>query len=844
MSYSRPSRTPAARYSKIAPPVAEAITGKRLLIVDDDSDFAVSLCGLAETAGYVTKTIPSARLFADTIETFAPHVVILDVRLAEADGVDLLESLNAVHPEILAIMVSAYAGTDSTVRALRHNAYDFLRKPVDIDEFFGALKRAFEHTGLMAEMRRAEHAIRLSEEKFSKAFLCNPDPISITALDDGVMLDINDAYEAVTGYTRADIVGRVSEEFGLWVDPQARRAMLARLDAGESVDRLNSVFRRKTGELIYAEVSAEVIEISGRRCAIVHARDTTAEQQAAMALAESEERFRSLYHATPSIFLTLTEDCIIKSVNSFGANHLGYKIEDLTGNSILTLMAPESRAAIRQSVSQCFSQPETVREWEIQLRHRKGNVRWLRQTANAVKDAQGVRELLVASEDITNAKHLSEQLSYQASHDSLTGLVNRREFERRLERVLLTAARDNTDSVLCYLDLDQFKVINDTCGHIAGDDLLRQVTTVLQSAVRKRDTLARLGGDEFAILLEDCDIHKGMRVAESILSQVNSYRFAWSGKYFSVGVSVGMVALDASCNGIIDALGAADSACYLAKESGRNRVHIYNSEDLTIARRHGEMQWVARLRAALDEDRLTLYRQHILPLSDAAGEPHYEYLIRLVDEQGSIVSPGAFLPAAERYNMISQIDRWVIRKAFEIMASTSDATAANAIGNINISGQSIGEEGFLEFVEASLLEFDVCPGKICFEITETVAIANISSANRFIASLRERGCSFALDDFGSGFASFSYLNTLDVDFLKIDGQFILGIDKDPIKHAMARSINDIAHVMGKRTIAEFVENEAALEAIRTLGIDYAQGFVIALPEPVPQSDLVLEATLS
>lgn len=844
MSYSRPSRTPAEHYSKTAPPVAEAITGNRLLIVDDDVDFAQSLCGLAETAGYVTKTIPSARLFANTIETFAPHVVILDVRLAEADGVDLLKSLNAVHPEILAIMVSAYAGTDSTVRALRHNAYDFLRKPVDIDEFFGALKRAFEHTRLMAEMRQAEHAIRLSEEKFSKAFLCNPDPISITALDDGVMLDINDAYEAVTGYTRADIVGRVSEEFGLWVDPQARRAMLARLDAGESVDRLDSVFRRKTGELIYAQVSAEVIEISGRRCAIVHARDTTAEQQATMALAESEERFRSLYHATPAIFFTLTEDCIIKSVNSFGANHLGYEIDELTGNSILTLMAPESRTAIRQSVAQCFSQPEVVREWEIQLLHRKGNVRWLRQTANAVKDANGVSELLLASEDITNAKHLSEQLSYQASHDSLTGLVNRREFERRLERVLLTTARDNTESVLCYLDLDQFKVINDTCGHIAGDDLLRQITTVLQSVVRKRDTLARLGGDEFAILLEDCDIHKGMRVAESILSQVNSYRFAWSGKYFSVGVSVGMVSLDASCNGMIDALGAADSACYMAKESGRNRVHIYNSEDLTIARRHGEMQWVARLRAALDEDRLTLYRQHILPLSDAAGEPHYEYLIRLVDEQGNIVLPGAFLPAAERYNMISQIDRWVIRKAFELMASTSDATAANAIGNINISGQSIGEKGFLEFVEASLLEFDVYPGKICFEITETVAIANISSANRFIASLRERGCSFALDDFGSGFASFSYLNTLNVDFLKIDGQFILGIDKDPIKRAMARSINEIAHVMGKRTIAEFVENDAALEAIRTLGIDYAQGFGIALPEPVPQSDLVLEATLS
>ncbi len=844
MSYSRPSRTPAEHYSKTDPPVADESIGNRLLIVDDDADFAQSLCDLAETAGYVTHTISSARLFRETVETFSPHVVMLDVRLAEVDGVDLLKLLNAGYPDIIAIMMSAYAGTDSTVQALRHNAYDFLRKPVSVDEFFGALKRAFERTQLVAEMRQAEHAIRLSEEKFSKAFLCNPDPISITALDDGVILDINDAYEAVTGYSRADIVGRVTDEFGIWVDPQARRALLAQLEAGHAVDRHDSVFRRKSGELIFAQVSAEVVEISGRPCAIVHARDTTAEKQAALALAESEERFRSLYHATPSIFFTLTEDCFIKSVNSFGANHLGYEIEELTGNSILELMAQESRATIQQAISQCFAQPGTVREWEIQFLHRNGKVRWLRQSANTVRDTNGVSELLLASEDITNAKHLSEQLSYQASHDSLTGLVNRREFERRLERVLQTSTRDNTQSVLCYLDLDQFKVINDTCGHIAGDDLLRQVTAVLQSVVRKRDTLARLGGDEFAILLEDCDIEKGMRVAELVLAQINNFRFLWSDKYFSLGVSVGMVSLDASVDGIIDALGAADSACYTAKESGRNRVHIYHAEDLSIARRHGEMQWVARLHAALDEDRLVLYRQRILPLSEAAGEPHYEYLVRLLDEQGNVVLPGAFLPAAERYNLIAQIDRWVIRKVFEIVTSPNDEFDANAVANINISGQSIGEDNFLDFVETSMREFDVRPDRICFEITETVAIANIASANRIIASLRERGCRFALDDFGSGFASFAYLNTLSVDFLKIDGQFILGIDSDPIKRAMARSINEIAHVMGKRTIAEVVENEAALEEIRKLGIDYAQGFWIALPEPIPQADLAREATTS
>ncbi len=831
MSYYRPSEAPVTRFNELRTGRIDDLAVKRLLVVDDDADFGISLCELASSEGYQAEALTSARCFIQKVESYRPHVVVIDIRLAEADGVDLLKTLTAEFPEIIAIMISAYAGTETALQALRHHAYDFLRKPVGADEFFAALSRAFERIRLIAERGEAERAMLLSEEKFSKAFLSSPDPIAITALDDNIILDVNDAYEQATGYMRQEIVGNRAAELGLWVDPDARMRVFSRLRAGNRVSREEHVFRRKNGDLIYAQVSAERIDINGRPCSVVHVRDTTIEKQATNALAKSEERFRSLYHSTPSIFFTLTEDSGIKSVNSFGAHHLGYEIEELRGKSILDVTVADSALRLRQSISECFAQPGTVFEWEVQLLHREGDPLWVRQTGNVVRDTAGNKELLLASEDITTAKCLSEQLSYQASHDSLTALVNRREFERRLERVLMTATRDRTQNVLCYLDLDQFKVINDTCGHVAGDELLRQVGLVLESVVRKRDTLARLGGDEFAILMEDCDIEQGMRVAELVLSTVKDFRFVWKDKYFSVGVSIGMVAIEATSGDVAEALSAADSACYTAKESGRNRVHVYRVDDLSIVRRQGEMQWVARLHAALDEDRLSLHRQKIVPLSAEAGAMHYEYLVRLIDEQGDTIMPGQFLPAAERYNVISRIDRWVIRKVFETI--TRDGNGPDGtVANINISGQSLGESSFLDFVVDSLDEFGVSPEQICFEITETVAIANIANANRVMAILCEKGCSFALDDFGSGFASFAYLNALDVDILKIDGQFIVGIDDDPIKRAMARSINEIAHVMGKRTIAEFVENETVIKAIRELGIDYAQGYGIGMPEPV------------
>lgn len=444
--------------------------------------------------------------------------------------------------------------------------------------------------------------------------------------------------------------------------------------------------------------------------------------------------------------------------------------------------------------------------------------------------------------DITEAHSLSKQLSHQASHDALTGLVNRREFEHRLRRVLETT---DADHALCYLDLDQFKIINDTCGHVAGDELLRQLAKLLGEQVRVRDTLARLGGDEFGVLMEHCELPQARRVAEKLRKAVCEFRFVWQNKSFDIGVSIGLVPITGTQLSLSDVLSAADAACYVAKDQGRNRVHVYREDDAALTRRHGEMQWVARISRALEENRFELYAQPIAPIGEAVGaKSYFEVLLRMRDEQGELVPPSAFFPAAERYHLSAKLDRWVVEHTFKRLTEHQETLADLSMCSINLSAHAFSDNDVLDFIVRQLEGSRIPAGKICFEITETAAIANLSSASRIIKALKERGCHFALDDFGSGLSSFAYLKNLPVDFLKIDGQFVRDIVDDPIDFAMVRSINEIGKVMGKRSIAEFVENEAILAKLQEIGVDYAQGFGIGRPVPIDSlifgSELPLE----
>ncbi len=434
--------------------------------------------------------------------------------------------------------------------------------------------------------------------------------------------------------------------------------------------------------------------------------------------------------------------------------------------------------------------------------------------------------------DVSRERELEQELSYQASHDSLTGLYNRRMFEQRLLRLLDGANAEKTEHALCYMDLDQFKVINDTCGHLAGDELLRQLGRMLIKQVRKRDVIARLGGDEFGVLIEHCTLDEAKGVAESLRIAVEEFRFVFDGKSFNLGVSIGLVPIDSSSTGIADVLSAADGACYTAKEKGRNRIHVFRHDDTELKRRHTEMKWVVEIQRAIEEKRMTLWYQPIVPVSGGARHGHYELLLRMIDERGKLIPPGAFLPAVERYDLSDKVDRWVVETAFQWLVNHPRELGSPTVCSINLSGHSLEDDAFLKFVSQSLRRFRIPPRKICFEVTETAAVASLATATNFISTLRDQGCYFALDDFGTGLSSFGYLKSLPVDFLKIDGMFVRDITSNPIDRAMVRSVNEIGHVMGKKTIAEFVENDEILHVLRKIGVDYAQGYGIGRPRPI------------
>lgn len=442
--------------------------------------------------------------------------------------------------------------------------------------------------------------------------------------------------------------------------------------------------------------------------------------------------------------------------------------------------------------------------------------------------------MVVVFRDVTQHHFLARTLSWQASHDPLTGLVNRRAFEQKLIEAIASAHETNQQHMLCYLDLDQFKVVNDTCGHVAGDELLRQLAARLQTLVRTTDVLARLGGDEFGIILHQCSSEAAKHMGNVIQEAIRDLPFTWQGKTFSIRASIGLVAIDADSVDFNSVMSAADAACYAAKDSGRNRIHIYQVDDREVAQQRSERQWVTHILKALKEDRLCLYQQAIVPIGELAAErqgiEHAEILLRMTSETGELLLPMAFIPAAERYGLMPSLDRWVIHTFFAYHYHQQiHPPAKQRIYTINLSGASINDEQFLPFLKEQLTQYQILPQHICFEITETVAITNLPRAGQIINELKAIGCYFALDDFGSGMSSFTYLKHLPVDYLKIDGNFVKDIVNDPIDSAVVECINRIGHVMGICTIAEFVENEGILEKLSSLGVDYAQGYGIAKP---------------
>ena len=492
---------------------------------------------------------------------------------------------------------------------------------------------------------------------------------------------------------------------------------------------------------------------------------------------------------------------------------------------------PEDR---EKTLNLCMAYTEARQDHELEYRMiaKDGAVLWFKDVVKVVRGSDGKpAKLRGVMFDISVHKHLSEKLAYQASHDNLTSLYNRDVFECRLTELLASDLSERRHA-LCYLDLDQFKVINDACGHLAGDMLLRQLSGLLSTRLREKDTLARLGGDEFGILLEDCSIDQAYKTAEKIRKLIQDFRFIWRNRRYNIGVSIGLAAIDQRSGTFKEVLSAVDMACYAAKDAGRNRIRVYHPDDQELADRRREMDWVSKINRALEENRFRLYIQPIRALKGSRQGAHYEVLLRMIGRDGQAIAPGAFLPAAERYGLSTKLDRWVIKQILGWLDKHPKALNDLALCSINLSGLSLDNAAFLTFLLDTLKNSRVSYEKICFEVTETAAISKLTHAKAFIETLKEAGCKIALDDFGSGLSSFNYLKNLPVDFLKIDGSFVVDIARDPIDYEMVRSINEIGHIMGKKTIAEFVEDEATLKALEAMGVDYAQGYHIGRPIPL------------
>lgn len=535
--------------------------------------------------------------------------------------------------------------------------------------------------------------------------------------------------------------------------------------------------------------------------------------------------------------ITINEKGLVTYMNLSAEKQTGWQSADLTGHSVEHLFSAtdvHTQSLFKSGVLMRSLAVNPFLDQHLLLIDKTGNthnvechIRPTRSNNVAEKGA-----VLVFS-DVSEQRRLRSELSHQATHDELTGLANRREFDKQLQTALAQTRLSDTKHVLCYMDLDQFKVVNDTCGHVAGDEMLRQIAQLLQSQIRAGDLLARLGGDEFGLLLNHCSIEQAERVTSQLLKVVSTFRFTWEQRTFRMGASIGVARVDAASANATETLRNADSACYAAKDLGRNRVHVYRTDDQDLAQRREEMQWVDKIDYALEHDEFQLYTQTIEHTKEVQSHPlHFEVLIRMRDANGSIVSPGVFLPPAERFNLASKIDRWVVSNTLSWLSDNPAVTAVLGLCSINLSGHSLGDSTFLTFILEEIENSSVPAENICFEITETATIANLSSAIVLINTLREKGCSFALDDFGSGLSSFAYLKTLPVDYLKIDGVFVRDMISEVLDFAMVRSINEIGQIMGMQTIAEFVENDEIRLKLETLGVDFVQGYGIAKPEPI------------
>lgn len=818
-------------------------TPLRVLIVEDMEDDALLLLRELTRGGYApihARVETEQAMAAALAEPW--QIILSDYTMPRFDAPAALNLLHQFGYDIPFVIVSGSIGEEAAVEAMRAGARDYIMKD-KLVRLNAVVERELHEAGQRRKHKQAEQALHASETRLREAqriahlgsweldlvhndLKWSDQVYRIFELDPA---QFDASYEVFLDTVHPDDRDIVNRTYNESVQTRTPYNIMHRL-------------RMKDGRVKYVHERCETFyDEQGRPLSSLGTvQDITERKLAEETLFQEKERAQVTLQSIGDAVITTDAEARVDYMNPVAEQLTGWSLAEAKGLPLLSVFHAVHEGT--RDVQEC---PATLalREQRIAglasntvLIRRDGEEFSIEDSTAPIRDRQGaVIGAVVVFHDVSNARVMANQLAYQARHDPLTGLFNRSEFEVSVQQALERARDGHRQHAVCYIDLDQFKVVNDTCGHMAGDELLKQLAGRLQERVRSNDILARLGGDEFGVLLDGCPLDKAWEIADDLRATAKKFRFAWQGKTFDVGVSIGLVPLNGESVSLAEVLSAADSACYVAKDEGRNRVHVYQADDRALARHRGEMQWVSQIHQALEEDRLCLYYQTMQPLdSKAASERHIEVLLRMQGLDGQLVLPMAFIPAAERFNLMTTLDRWVIRTTFDFLSHQPGNGGGSRLITcaINLSGQSLCEDTFLDFVVEQLQRVDIQPAQICFEITETAAVTHLSRAMRFISTLKGMGCRFALDDFGSGLSSFGYLKNLPVDYLKIDGAFVKDMVADVIDRAMVESINNIGHVMRMQTIAEWVEGEAALALAREIGIDFAQGYAVSTPQPL------------
>jgi len=680
---------------------------------------------------------------------------------------------------------------------------------------------------------------KLAEEKFRALLESAPDAI-VAVNDKGHITLINQQTENIFGYQRQELLGQKLEVLipeSMHKDHKQQRDMYFRDPSVRQmgVGRELRGLRKNRTEFPVA-VSLSPFQSDEGLLVLASIKDITNRKQMEQALFEEKERAQVTLRSIGDAVITTNAKGIVEFLNPIAESLTGWssdEAKDQALENIFNIIDERTRQAAPNPVARCLQRGEPVGlESNTSLISRAGSEISIENSAAPIQDKAGnILGAVMVFKNVTRQRQMAREIAHHATHDPLTGLVNRREFEKRLEHAVASSLEQGYRHVLCFLDLDQFKIVNDVAGHAAGDELLKQVAVLLQDKLRERDTLARLGGDEFGLIFANCPMENAFEIAETLIAEIRNYHFAWDRQTFQIGASVGLVAVAGELDNSSEVLRKADMACYTAKNNGRNQVHVYQAEEGESALRHREILHVADLSSALKQDRLRLYCQPIIELANNDGSvKHYEILLRMLDNKGDLVLPGTFIATAERSGIMVAIDRWVIETMFhyymDVFSSTMDSEIA-----INLSGNSISDESLPKFIHEQFIKTNMHANKVCFEITESTAIHNFSQAKHFITEMKKLGCQFALDDFGSGLSSFTYLKKLPVNYIKIEGGIVSDMLENKVDSAIVAAINQIGHTLDVRIIAKHAETQLIIDRLKDLGVDFAQGYGIC--EPIP-----------